>query len=100
MKKRKNDWREALKITEEKKKFLKSIIVLFLISLFIETIVFNIASFYTLFGKNNVKKYENPEYLYTKDGFAYLKLNDINMIQGLPWWSAGEDCASTAEGMG
>ena len=57
---------------------IKKIILLFIIAILLEVIVFNITSYYTIFGFNNVKEYTNPELLKYDEDYAILKLNNIN----------------------
>ncbi len=55
------------------------ILLILVISIFIEVIVFNITSYYTLFGKYEVKTYENPKFLYYENDKAYLEIENINL---------------------
>lgn len=60
------------------KKEYSKIILIFVITIFLEVIVFNITSYRTLIGNYEKKTYVNPEYLYEFDGKTYLEIKDIN----------------------
>ena len=61
-----------------KKKYINFLIIL-IISVVIEVIVFNITSYYTLFGKYEVKEYyvKDASEIFENDGKSYLTFKDI-----------------------
>ena len=56
----------------------KKILLIIIIALVLEVIVFNITSYYTLLGRNNIREYENPKMIRYDDNYAVLEIDNIN----------------------
>ena len=54
------------------------LILIFLVAILLEVIVFNITSYYTLFGKNQIKEYKKSDYVDYDEEYAIMKISDIN----------------------
>ncbi len=57
----------------------RKLLLILIISIFLEVIVFNITSYRTLFGKYEVKTYDKPKFLYYIDNNVCLEINNINL---------------------
>ena len=54
------------------------LILILIITLFLEIVVFNITSYRTWFSGTEKVVIDKPEYLYTENGTAFYKIDDIN----------------------
>lgn len=68
----------VLKLTDEKKEIIKKIILIFIATIFIEVIVFNITSYRVLLGNFEKEEIENFEVLKAEDGYTFLEFKNIN----------------------
>ena len=67
-----------MKLTDEKKEIIKKIILIFIATIFIEVIVFNITSYRVLLGNFEKEEIENFEVLKAEDGYTFLEFKNIN----------------------
>ena len=67
-----------LKLTDEKKKIFKNLLIILLISICIEVVFFNITSYRVFWGKYEKQNISNYNIFSRENGYIYLEFKDIN----------------------